>query len=97
MKFNTTLLILAMLSVYFGPPSMVLAKQAKTEVQNGQNSTACLEPKTPGLCRGKYLRYAFDNKSGNCIGFYYSGCGATLNNFLTYEECRRDCMQRVRY
>ncbi|XP_061398207.1 trypsin inhibitor [Musca vetustissima] len=58
---------------------------------------SCLEPKTPGLCRGKFLRYAYDRKSGKCISFYYSGCGATQNNFLTYEECRRDCMQQLRY
>ncbi|XP_075151252.1 PI-stichotoxin-She2b [Haematobia irritans] len=91
MKLTTTLLILAMVQVFLWPPTMVLATESKP------NSTACLEPKAPGLCRGKILRYAFDNKSGNCISFYYSGCGATLNNFLTYEECRRDCMKRLRY
>ncbi|XP_017038404.1 kunitz-type serine protease inhibitor [Drosophila kikkawai] len=58
---------------------------------------ACKQPKAPGLCRGRQLRYAFNKDTGNCESFYYTGCGSTENNFLTYEECRRDCMQRLRY
>ncbi|EDW64683.1 PI-actitoxin-Aeq3a [Drosophila novamexicana] len=58
---------------------------------------ACKQPKAPGLCRGKQLRYAYNKETGNCESFYYTGCASTDNNFLTYEECRRDCMQRGRY
>lgn len=58
---------------------------------------ACLEPKAPGVCRGKILRYAYDPKSNSCVSFYYSGCGSTQNNFLTYEECRRECIPQSRY
>ncbi|EDV99154.1 PI-actitoxin-Aeq3a [Drosophila grimshawi] len=58
---------------------------------------ACKQPKAPGLCRGRQLRYAYNKETGNCESFYYTGCASTENNFLTYEECRRDCMQRGRY
>ncbi|EDW12607.1 kappaPI-actitoxin-Avd3d [Drosophila mojavensis] len=58
---------------------------------------ACKQPKAPGLCRGRQLRYAYNKETANCESFYYTGCASTENNFLTYEECRRDCMQRGRY
>ncbi|XP_017075310.1 kappaPI-actitoxin-Avd3d [Drosophila eugracilis] len=58
---------------------------------------ACRQPKAPGLCRGRQLRYAYNKQTGNCESFYYTGCASTENNFLTFEECRRDCMQRLRY
>ncbi|EDV31210.1 uncharacterized protein Dana_GF14660 [Drosophila ananassae] len=58
---------------------------------------ACRQPKAPGLCRGRQLRYAYNKDTGNCESFYYTGCASTENNFLTFEECRRDCMQRLRY
>ncbi|XP_037882957.1 trypsin inhibitor-like [Glossina fuscipes] len=58
---------------------------------------ACHQPRTSGPCRGRMLRYAYDDSSGKCTSFYYSGCGATKNNFHTYEECRRDCMKQLRY
>ncbi|XP_016937306.2 serum basic protease inhibitor [Drosophila suzukii] len=58
---------------------------------------ACRQPKAPGLCKGRQLRYAYNKKTGNCESFYYTGCASTENNFLTFEECRRDCMQRLRY
>ncbi|XP_017840413.1 PI-actitoxin-Aeq3a [Drosophila busckii] len=58
---------------------------------------ACRQPKAPGLCRGKQLRYAYNKDTGNCESFYYTGCASTQNNFLTFEECRRDCMLRGRY
>ncbi|XP_005192098.2 PI-stichotoxin-Hmg3d isoform X1 [Musca domestica] len=98
MKLSTSLILLALIQISLCPVFLVWTNQIVENIKrNNQNVTACLEPKTPGLCRGKMLRYAFDNKSGKCISFYYSGCGATQNNFLTYEECRRDCMQQLRY
>ncbi|XP_002014978.2 kunitz-type serine protease inhibitor vestiginin-3 [Drosophila persimilis] len=62
-----------------------------------QQLIACQQPKAPGLCRGRQLRYAYNKETGNCESFYYTGCASTENNFLTFEECRRDCMQRLRY
>ncbi|XP_068151671.1 PI-actitoxin-Aeq3a [Drosophila tropicalis] len=62
-----------------------------------QELMACRQPKAPGLCRGRQLRYAYNVDSGNCESFYYTGCASTMNNFLTYEECRRDCMHHLRY
>ncbi|XP_022232367.1 kunitz-type serine protease inhibitor [Drosophila obscura] len=62
-----------------------------------QQLIACRQPKAPGLCRGRQLRYAYNKDTGNCESFYYTGCASTENNFLTFEECRRDCMQRLRY
>ncbi|XP_051858441.1 chymotrypsin inhibitor SCI-III isoform X2 [Drosophila albomicans] len=62
-----------------------------------QQQVACKQAKAPGLCRGRQLRYAYNKETDNCESFYYTGCASTDNNFLTYEECRRDCMQRGRY
>ncbi|XP_073822534.1 four-domain proteases inhibitor [Musca autumnalis] len=97
MKLTTTLVLLAWIQMSLCPMFSVWTKELVDSIANRKNVTACLEPKTPGLCRGKFLRYAYDRKSGKCTSFYYSGCGATQNNFLTYEECRRDCMQQLRY
>ncbi|XP_037810795.1 trypsin inhibitor [Lucilia sericata] len=71
--------------------------QIESTLSEKSTSKSCLEPKTPGVCRGKLLRYAYDDKSKSCVSFYYSGCGATHNNFLTYEECRRECIPQSRY
>ncbi|XP_037927359.1 trypsin inhibitor isoform X2 [Teleopsis dalmanni] len=62
-----------------------------------QMQPGCMEPQSPGICRGRILRYAFDTSSGKCIPFYYTGCAATGNNYLTYEECRRECMDKIFY
>ncbi|XP_030383638.1 kunitz-type serine protease inhibitor HCRG1 [Scaptodrosophila lebanonensis] len=73
------------------------SKAAAVLENQTQQVIACSQPKAPGLCRGRQLRYAYNKDTGNCESFYYTGCASTKNNFLTFEECRRDCMQRLRY
>ncbi|KIH67358.1 Kunitz/Bovine pancreatic trypsin inhibitor domain protein [Ancylostoma duodenale] len=38
-------------------------------------------------------RFAFDEKSGDCIPFIYGGCGGNRNRFGTKEECRQACLR----
>ncbi|XP_037938467.1 kunitz-type serine protease inhibitor HCRG2-like [Teleopsis dalmanni] len=66
-------------------------------ISSGQIQPGCMEPQSPGICRERILRYAYETLSGNCIPFYYTGCTATGNNYLTYEECRRECMENNIY
>ncbi|KAH8240862.1 hypothetical protein KR026_006282 [Drosophila bipectinata] len=86
------LLLFGIISLCQSLPS--LENQTHEEVKQ---LIACRQPKAPGLCRGRQLRYAYNKDTGNCESFYYTGCASTENNFLTFEECRRDCMQRLRY
>ncbi|KAI8043247.1 kappaPI-actitoxin-Avd3d [Drosophila gunungcola] len=86
------LILLLVVGIAYGLPSLENHTQDQIE-----QVVACRQPKAPGLCRGRQLRYAYNEKTRNCESFYYTGCASTENNFLTYEECRRDCMQRLRY
>ncbi|XP_062120631.1 kappaPI-actitoxin-Avd3d [Drosophila sulfurigaster albostrigata] len=74
-----------------------LENLTQQQVESHLIGLACKQPKAPGLCRGRQLRYAYNKETDNCESFYYTGCASTDNNFLTYEECRRDCMHRGRY
>ena len=51
----------------------------------------CNGPVSVGLCAGRLLRYYYDKTSGTCRWFYYGGCGALPNTFLTLEECNGKC------
>eukprot|EP00099_Drosophila_melanogaster_P013609 NP_001334671.1 uncharacterized protein Dmel_CG15418, isoform A [Drosophila melanogaster] len=86
------LVLLLVVGLSLGLPS--LENQTHEQIEQ---IIACRQPKAPGLCRGHQLRYAYNKKTGNCESFIYTGCASTENNFLTFEECRRDCMQRLRY
>nr|XP_037274678.1 papilin-like isoform X1 [Rhipicephalus microplus] len=52
----------------------------------------CNEPKYPGLCKGYFPRYYYNNKSKKCKKFIYGGCQSNGNNFLTLEECENTCL-----
>ncbi|EDW87565.1 kappaPI-actitoxin-Avd3d [Drosophila yakuba] len=86
------LLLLLVVGLSLGLPS--LENQTHEQIEQ---IIACRQPKAPGLCRGRQLRYAYNRNTGNCESFIYTGCASTENNFMTFEECRRDCMQRLRY
>ncbi|XP_043662738.1 kappaPI-actitoxin-Avd3d [Drosophila teissieri] len=86
------LVLLLVVGLSLGLPS--LENQTHEQIEQ---IIACRQPKAPGLCRGRQLRYAYNRDTGNCESFIYTGCASTENNFMTFEECRRDCMQRLRY
>ncbi|XP_036398317.1 papilin-like isoform X2 [Megalops cyprinoides] len=52
---------------------------------------ACSQPHTPGPCSDWTARYYYDPATRDCVHFWYGGCQGNQNNFLTKEECQRDC------
>ena len=45
-----------------------------------------------GSCSQDFKRYYFDEASGICKLFSYSGCGGNLNNFHTLADCNERCI-----
>ncbi len=37
--------------------------------------------------------WTYSASSGECVGFFYNGCGATENVFLTEEQCKERCVK----
>ncbi|NXA37514.1 WFKN1 protein, partial [Eudromia elegans] len=58
-------------------------------------STECLKEPDTRACEAHELRWHFDAKKGSCLTFRYGGCGANLNHFETYEECRSACVSNA--
>ncbi|EYC07963.1 hypothetical protein Y032_0068g222 [Ancylostoma ceylanicum] len=54
----------------------------------------CSQPIEVGPCKAKMKRFAYDNKKGKCVDFYYGGCKGNQNNFETMEDCTFKCEQR---
>ena len=46
---------------------------------------------SPGTCSGKFRRFYFDNSTGTCREFIYTGCGGNGNNYENGEHCRGIC------
>ncbi|KFM75510.1 Tissue factor pathway inhibitor, partial [Stegodyphus mimosarum] len=55
----------------------------------------CELPAEPGVCRGFFCRYYFDQTTGQCQKFIYGGCGGNKNNFETQEQCEQTCGKRA--
>ena len=36
-------------------------------------------------------RWYYDSNHGDCVAFYYAGCGGNGNNFYDYEDCTALC------
>ncbi|XP_039212468.1 tissue factor pathway inhibitor-like [Crotalus tigris] len=51
----------------------------------------CTYEPTIGICFSPTLRYFFYPPEAACMMFTYSGCAGNDNNFLTLEECIREC------
>ncbi|KAK7473996.1 hypothetical protein BaRGS_00034765 [Batillaria attramentaria] len=56
-----------------------------------QTNSDCHLPAVPGLCRGYFPRFFYNNRSGKCEEFIYGGCGGNANNFMTEEVCTEAC------
>lgn len=44
-----------------------------------------------GRCRGHFMRYFYNDTSGNCEQFLYGGCRGNLNNFYSEIQCIQFC------
>uniref|UniRef100_A0A0R3RG30 Kunitz/Bovine pancreatic trypsin inhibitor domain protein n=1 Tax=Elaeophora elaphi TaxID=1147741 RepID=A0A0R3RG30_9BILA len=53
----------------------------------------CSLPVDEGEGSAQLERYYYDDYSGNCQHFIYHGMKGNENSFLTYEECKRECMR----
>ncbi|XP_048390162.1 tissue factor pathway inhibitor-like [Stegostoma tigrinum] len=56
----------------------------------------CMDPAVKGDCNKSITKYFYNNSTGNCETFIYSGCGGNLNNFKTKQLCRRTCRKGSR-
>jgi len=56
-------------------------------------SKICKQKPDYGHCEGDLIRYFFDGSAKKCKSFNYSGCGGSMNNFETFQECQKFCLQ----
>ncbi|RLU15132.1 hypothetical protein DMN91_013019 [Ooceraea biroi] len=55
----------------------------------------CLLPALMGDCHNYTQRWYYDSYEQQCRKFYYGGCGANENNFLTQQDCVNRCETAV--
>ena len=63
----------------------------KVVIQVCSPSEICRLPALYGLCQGSTSRFFFNELSGRCEPFTYSGCGGNRNNFETLNDCIEEC------
>ncbi|XP_029817752.1 tissue factor pathway inhibitor 2 [Manacus vitellinus] len=63
-----------------------LAQRSLTEKQR-----ACLLPPDDGPCRALVPRWYYDRHTQSCQEFTYGGCYGNANNFLTFDDCEKNC------
>ncbi|RCN35663.1 Kunitz/Bovine pancreatic trypsin inhibitor domain protein [Ancylostoma caninum] len=56
------------------------------------SSNPCTLQLASGPCRASIQRYGYDTAKGKCVEFTYGGCEGNKNNFLTMENCEKECM-----
>ncbi|XP_064464157.1 PI-actitoxin-Aeq3a-like [Ornithodoros turicata] len=66
-------------------------RMARTHADGGDATEICRLPKDVGPCKGYFPKYYFDVDQGQCKEFIYGGCYGNLNNFDTYNECKKTC------
>ncbi|GFV25247.1 tissue factor pathway inhibitor [Trichonephila clavipes] len=57
----------------------------------GPSNPICLQEKDAGPCFASFLRYFYNNATGECEQFTYGGCRGNSNNFVTKEDCEAAC------
>lgn len=57
----------------------------------------CALPKAEGPCLGNFPRWNFEQSSGLCREFTYSGCEGNKNRFVDRESCEKLCNQTITY
>nr|P0DJ45.1 RecName: Full=Kunitz-type serine protease inhibitor LmKTT-1b; AltName: Full=Delta-KTx 2.2; AltName: Full=SdPI; Flags: Precursor [Lychas mucronatus] len=53
----------------------------------------CQLPSDVGKGKASFTRYYYNEEGGKCETFIYGGVGGNSNNFLTKEDCCRECAQ----
>uniref|UniRef100_A0A3P9I4X1 Low density lipoprotein receptor-related protein 11 n=1 Tax=Oryzias latipes TaxID=8090 RepID=A0A3P9I4X1_ORYLA len=54
----------------------------------------CAADPVVGPCKGTFPRWYYDQNTGECKHFLYSGCQGNHNNFLQELDCISECIQR---
>uniref|UniRef100_A0A8D2IQW5 BPTI/Kunitz inhibitor domain-containing protein n=1 Tax=Varanus komodoensis TaxID=61221 RepID=A0A8D2IQW5_VARKO len=53
----------------------------------------CEQPRDRGPCTESFPRFYYDAHSKNCSAFDFGSCNGNRNNFMTIEECIRECVR----
>ncbi|TRY63672.1 hypothetical protein TCAL_00430, partial [Tigriopus californicus] len=56
----------------------------------------CGKPKAEGACAGDFPRFFYNEDTGNCESFSFSGCLGNNNRFLTMDECESSCLHKAK-
>ncbi|KHJ40842.1 Kunitz/Bovine pancreatic trypsin inhibitor domain protein [Trichuris suis] len=64
------------------------------EIDNHLVGSRCSLPRLAGYGIGRVERWYNDQKAGGCQKFFYSGYGGNQNNFLTKEDCVKNCTRQ---
>ena len=56
-------------------------------------SSVCSQPVTIGPCKSRLEKVYYDQESGVCQKFYFSGCRGGQNMFSTLAACTQTCVQ----
>ncbi|NXJ85414.1 TFPI1 inhibitor, partial [Trogon melanurus] len=59
--------------------------------------SVCAMKADEGPCKAIHVRYYFNIQSRECEVFEYGGCHGNENNFLTLEECQKNCVVTGQY
>lgn len=51
----------------------------------------CVLPPLRGNCNESMIRWYFNQETGSCSEFEFTGCRANRNNFVTEQECMSSC------
>ncbi|KIH67361.1 Kunitz/Bovine pancreatic trypsin inhibitor domain protein [Ancylostoma duodenale] len=58
------------------------------------SSDPCTLQLESGPCRASIQRYGYDTTKGKCVQFTYGGCEGNKNNFLSVENCKKECVSK---
>ncbi|XP_017062546.1 papilin isoform X2 [Drosophila ficusphila] len=64
-------------------------EECQSECNDAQ--TTCALPPVRGRCRELSLRWYFDERTGGCHEFEFTGCRGNRNNFVSERECLSFC------
>eukprot|EP00079_Xenopus_tropicalis_P028944 XP_012823997.1 PREDICTED: kunitz-type protease inhibitor 2 isoform X2 [Xenopus tropicalis] len=61
----------------------------------GSFSEYCAAPSLTGPCRASFRRWYYDVTTATCVAFTYGGCRGNKNNYLSVEDCVKNCAGRL--
>ncbi|XP_017083163.2 papilin isoform X3 [Drosophila eugracilis] len=67
-------------------------EECQTECNDAQ--TTCALPPVRGRCSDLSRRWYFDERSGGCHEFEFTGCRGNRNNFVSENDCLRFCREQ---